>query len=164
MQINQSQIPLPTNDEALEKAKASLQAMGVPLITAPEDIVEIVNASAESISCIDDIDVANAIQFKLGQFGLYLEQQARIVNAAINILDDEYSNRLTRQAALVTPKTLSLAEKKAIALGQDEELQTLHNRVQNLKTLRILLEGWGSHLQVLVDVMKQIHFRIRYGA
>lgn len=141
-----------------------MRGMGIPRVSLPDDIEQIINLSSEHLAAIDDMDVANAIQYKLSQFILYVEQVVRVTKAVINSLEDVYNQELLEDASLVVPKSLSLTEKKAIAHQQSERLQDLSHQINQLKLRRDALDGWAEGVENLLDVIKQIHYRLRMQA
>ncbi|HHV41237.1 MAG TPA: hypothetical protein GXX72_00060 [Clostridiaceae bacterium] len=142
----------------------AIDGLGIPRVNIPDDIEEIVNYPPERLACIDDMDVANAIQYKLSQFILYVEQNVRVIRAAINGLEEEFMQELLQDASRIQPKSLSLTEKKAIAIQNSERLQELARQINQLKMRRDALDGWAENVKNLLDVIKQIYYRLRLQA
>ena len=142
----------------------AIDGLGIPRVNIPDDIEEIINYPPERLACIDDMDVANAIQYKLSQFILYVEQNVRVIRAAINGLEEEFMQELLQDASRIQPKSLSLTEKKAIAIQNSERLQKLAQQIAQLKMRRDALDGWAENVKNLLDVIKQIYYRLRLQA
>lgn len=142
----------------------AIDGLGIPRVNIPDDIEEIINYPPERLACIDDMDVANAIQYKLSQFILYVEQNVRVIRAAINGLEEEFMQELLQDASKIQPKSLSLTEKKAIAIQNSERLQKLAQQIAQLKMRRDALDGWAENVKNLLDVIKQIYYRLRLQA
>ena len=140
--------------------------MGIPRVRLPDDIDQIINLSAEELASIDDMDVANAIQYKLGQFMLYIEQNVRVIKAMLNRLEECYNRELLESinSDSSMPKNLSLTEKKARVHQQSNRLQQLSAQIDELKILRDVLDGSTEGVEHLLDVIKQIYYRLRMQA
>ena len=143
------------------QASEILKEMGIPLVIVPEDIDSLLNCAPDTIASIDDMDVANALQFKISQFILYVTQQQNIYKLLLHTLNNEYSNLLMLESSKIKPKSMSLGEKKALAIANNDELALLSEEVNELQCKRILLEQWDISLKNLLDVVKQVHFRLR---
>lgn len=149
------------------KAKVLLDDMQIPIVEKPKDIDYFINTDSENIACINDMDAANAVQYKLSQFILYVDQNLSLVKAQLREFEEDYSNALAIEASRVTPKSLSLTEKRAIALESNESLKSLHAEVKELKMKEELLNNMGNNVKNLLDVVKQVYFRLRlrdYGS
>lgn len=145
----------------------AIDGLGIPRVNIPDDIEEIINYPPERLACIDDMDVANAIQYKLSQFILYVEQNVRVIKATINGLEETFNQELLQDASRIQPRSLSLTEKKAIAIQNSESLQGLAQQITQLKVQRDALDGWAENVKNLLDVIKQIYYRLRlqvYGS
>ncbi len=144
----------------LEEGKCVLNQMDIPILKPPSDIENILNMNAERVVSIDDMDIASAMQYKLTQFRLYVEQRYRMTNAVYNKKNEHLNDRVNFIASSLKIKA-SLTEKKSIALESSVELRELREDVIQLRLQKEILEGWSEHLQGLYDVLKQVHYRLR---
>ena len=149
------------------RALHKLQEMRVPIMEPPENMDYYFSYDPARIAAIDDMDLATALQAGIVQGILYVKQQFNIANALYDSLSEEFNTKLGVLASEVTPKSLTLAEKRAIALERSTELKQLHNDLMDVKERKLLLDGWIEKLDDLQALLKQQHYRLRlrdYGS
>lgn len=155
------------NSRHYKRAIDKLRGMRVPIVEPPENMDYYFSYDPAKIASIDDMDLATALQAGVAQVALYIKQQYNIANACYEGISERYNTELNKLASQVMPKSLTLAEKKAIALEQNQALNELHEDLLDVKERKLLLDGWIEKLDDLQAILKQQHYRLRlktYGS
>lgn len=139
----------------------ALAKYGIAEVKRPDAIDDILNADPEVLAAISDLDTANAVQATLAQYMAWLRQQMGLVKAEIDELKSEFDLKMGLEVNKVTPKSLTLAEKRAVALSNSVDLILLNERLVEAEKKYALLESSTEDLPHLIEVVKQVYYRLR---
>ena len=108
---------------------------------------------------IDDLDLVaiDKALLVLSNYHNYLSSQAGIIAARVMFLEDSLNSKIDLRAARYTQPTA--AERRAIAVSKDENMQKLKERLTKEQTKQLMLRPIVDSIRLKIDALKKIYDR-----
>ena len=108
---------------------------------------------------IDDLNMVEMDQtlLVLSNYHTYLSSQSGIIGARVLYLEDALNSKIDLKASRYTAP--SAAERRAIAISRDEDMQLLKEKLNKEQTKQLMLRPIVDSIKLKIDALKKIYDR-----